>query len=402
MRLNLKFFLNLQGKNSGKKKVQSSKKVSTGVKRKRKSSENERLKQRSRKSNKKFRKESLVDVLSSSLNWESIEQLFFWEILVSHDDVTLEYLLPIFNRLDSVKHSEAVCYLFQMIKSSEPTYELIRYITHRRVDDNIARALFINWAKKTPTNQMSQMFIKLMNKSAIQQSSGGKPETTLKKIKFNESLNSVNKVKLTAQQQLQQNQKRGSIIYDEEDLDKVPNLDQVLGHLNKLRLNNSCIGFILNENLIECLKKIYNKYLDDDLKKKYSDLFTLADEFIQNEEQSDPQNEEQDEEEDNSDSEEENRRGRKNRPSKKSKRNSRGKSGKKPRFKASSSGDEDCENGDENEDDNEENEESDHSSESEMTKKKKQKRGQTGKSSNQQPPRKKLKHLKSSDNDSDE
>lgn len=389
-----------KGKNTGKKKAQSSKKVSTGVKRKRKSSENERLKQRGRKSKKKFRKESLVDVLSSSLNWESIEQLFFWEILVSHDDVTLEYLLPIFNRLDSVKHSEAVCYLFQMIKSSEPTYELIRYITHRRVEDNIARALFINWAKKTPTSQMSQMFIKLMNKSAIQQSSGVKPETTLKKIKFNESLNLVNKVKLTAQQQLEQNQKRGSSIYDEEDLEKIPNLDQVLGHLNKLRLNNSCISFILNENLIECLKKMYNKYLDDDLKKKYSDLFTLADEFIQNEEQSDPQNDE--DEEEISDSEEENRRGRKNRSNKKSKRGSRGKAGKKPRFKASSSGDENDENGDENEDDDEPNEESDHSSESELTKKKKQKRGQSGKSSNQQPPRKKLKHLKSSDNDSDE
>lgn len=335
------------------------------------------------------------------MNWESIEQLFFWEILVSHDDVTLEYLLPIFNRLDSVKNSEAVCYLFQMIKSSEPSFELIRYITQRKVEDNVARALFINWSKKTSSSQMSQMFIKLLNKSANQQSTTTKPETTLKKIKLNESLNSVNKVKLTAQQQLEQNQKRGSSIYDEEDLEKIPNLDQVLGHLNKLRLNNSCIAFILNENLIECLKKIYNKYLDDDLKKKYSDLFTLADEFNQNDEQSDAHNEDQEEDE-NSQSDEETQRGRKNRTNKKSKRGSRGKTGKKPRFKASSSGDEEEENDEENDDDDQQSDDTDLSSESEISKKKKQKRGQTGKSSNQQPPRKKLKHLKSSDNDSDE
>ena len=105
-------------------------------------------------------------------------------------------------------------------------------------------------------------------------------------------------MKLTALQQLEQHQKRnGSNSLSQDDWEKpnaMPSLDQVLSHLNKLRLNNTAIGFILTDKLLQMLRKVYQKCGDEaaknpgtssdednekegnDLRKKYADLFALA------------------------------------------------------------------------------------------------------------------------------
>lgn len=79
------------------------------------------------------------------------------------------------------------------------------------------------------------------------------------------------------------------------DRDQLPTLDQVLFYLNRLRLNNECINFILKENILEALHKVYKKHCDEELKRRYADLFTLADEFDVEENASDEnQNDETD------------------------------------------------------------------------------------------------------------
>ena len=124
---------------------------------------------------------------------------------------------------------------------------------------------------------MAQIFSKLLSKSSLRT----QPQTTAKKIKFNEPTS--NNKKLTAEQQLEiANQQKASGKSDRlqlSDPDAIPSLDLVLFQLNRLRLNNDCINFILKEVLIETLQKMYKKHCDEELKKKYADLFTLADEF---------------------------------------------------------------------------------------------------------------------------
>ena len=216
---------------------------------------------KSKKTNQKFRKETMVDVLNTSLQWDTIEQIFFWEILLAHDGINLDYLLPIFNRLDPNKNAEAICYLFQLIKSSEPSFELVKYIVQRRNEDNLARALLINWCKRDSA-KMIQIFIKLLNKTAAgahyqnsggsgsatfsssqqqQQAQAGKlDQSTVKKITLATSGNNK-AVKLTAQQQLEQVEKQkrlnaqhqsalnGSmVLIDDEDLKKMPTIEQVI------------------------------------------------------------------------------------------------------------------------------------------------------------------------------
>ena len=258
---------------------------------------------------KPFRKETLMDVIHTSLLWETVEQVFFWELVLA-TDIDFDYLLPVFSKLDSNRNAEATSVMFQLLKTSDPTLDILRHVLLRRVDDNITRALFIHWTITSGDTKMAQLFTKILNKSAttIQQHN----QTTAKKIKYNESLSSNNK-KLTAEQQLEMmaNQKKTTDNNGSKSLksdsansnqlgDSVPSLDQVLAHLNKLRLNSNCISFILKENLLETLKKIYKKYCDEETKKKYADLFLLADDCNNN---NNSNNSNSDNEKDNDDNE---------------------------------------------------------------------------------------------------
>ena len=225
---------------------------------------------------------------------------------MAHDDIDVNCMLPLLDKLDSNNHDEAIFNVFQMIKSSEPTYDLVKFICRRRVDENMERALFIHWTRRVTSGEtkMSQIFSKLLCKSASSQST--QQSTTLKKIKYIESF--TNNKKLTAEQQLEiasqqrsaraGSNKQNSTASNLMDKDQMPTLDQVLFYLNKLRTNNYCINFILKENLLESLQKVYRKYCDDELKKKYADLFTLSDEFeVESDDNDDNDNYESDPEE---------------------------------------------------------------------------------------------------------
>jgi hypothetical protein len=150
----------------------------------------------------KFKKETLLEVIGTSLMWESIEQIFFWDLLCSHESVSTSYLLPIFNRLDSTKNAEATGFLFDILKCHDPTFDLVKLVIFRRCEDNLARSLLINWARgSSGTEKMSQIFIRLLkmslSSSASQtssQQSMSSQQTTMKKIKYNETLSSNNKV----------------------------------------------------------------------------------------------------------------------------------------------------------------------------------------------------------------
>ena len=154
---------------------------------------------------KSFRKETLLDVVHTSLQWESIEQMFFWELVIATDTIDVDCLLPVFACLDSTRHAEATSVLFQLLKTSDPTLDIVSHVLQRRVDDPVARALFIHWTNTSGETKMTQIVTKLLNKAALQRQQMQQQQqtaTTAKKIKYNESLSS-NAKKLTAEQQLE-------------------------------------------------------------------------------------------------------------------------------------------------------------------------------------------------------
>ncbi len=146
------------------------------------------------------KKNSLYGVLEASLSWESIEQVWFWQILLAHDDINVNYLLPILDRLDANQHAEAVFSLFQMLKLAEPTFDLVKFLCRRRIDEKMEKALFVHWMRRASSGEtkLSQIFCKLLNKSANAQST--QQASTLKKINLHSFSNNR---KLTAEQQLE-------------------------------------------------------------------------------------------------------------------------------------------------------------------------------------------------------
>ena len=145
---------------------------SSAKKRKRKKAKKSRMlgvkksKNEGKKKSPVFKKETLLDVISTSLQWESVEQLFFWDLLCSHESISNEFLLKLFNRLDANKHAEAIGYIFDILKCSEPTLELVKMVTQRRCEDNLGRSLLIAWARDgSNSEKMSKIFVSLLRAS---------------------------------------------------------------------------------------------------------------------------------------------------------------------------------------------------------------------------------------------
>ena len=82
-----------------------------------------------------FRKDTLMNVLNASLEWESIEQLFLWQIIGAHDCVAVEHALPLMPKLEFAAHAEALTALLLLLKREMPTADLLRHLLSREQKD---------------------------------------------------------------------------------------------------------------------------------------------------------------------------------------------------------------------------------------------------------------------------
>ena len=82
-----------------------------------------------------FRKDTLMNVLNASLEWESIEQLFLWQIIGAHDCVSVEHALPLMPKLEFRSHAEALTALLLLLKRESPTPDLLRHVLSREQKD---------------------------------------------------------------------------------------------------------------------------------------------------------------------------------------------------------------------------------------------------------------------------
>lgn len=60
-------------------------------------------------------KESLMSLLTASLNWETFEQYCFWQLICAHD-FPIKYVLPILPKLQFRDHAEALTSILFMLK----------------------------------------------------------------------------------------------------------------------------------------------------------------------------------------------------------------------------------------------------------------------------------------------
>nr|XP_039258318.1 integrator complex subunit 3-like [Styela clava] len=195
-----------------------------------------------------MKKDSVLNVLMKSLEWETFEQYSTWHLLAVHD-IAPDVALPLVANLSHRKHPEALTMFLLLFRHKKPTLDMVRHITARnyRDNDNFALSLLRHWVLHHE-NEITEHICTLLNKS--------KPRSTPPRKGLRQSVRSSQTGLLQTTQ---------------------PTTLHLLGHLEELRKNNlpkSC-GLFTQDSLIASLTYVQS-HCDDSDKLKFSELFALV------------------------------------------------------------------------------------------------------------------------------
>jgi len=65
-----------------------------------------------------FRSDAVSSLATTSLNWETIEQYFFWQLVTAHD-VNMKVILSNVTKLDYNNHPETLTSIMLMLKKEK-------------------------------------------------------------------------------------------------------------------------------------------------------------------------------------------------------------------------------------------------------------------------------------------
>lgn len=71
-----------------------------------------------------FRSDAVPSLATSSLNWETMEQYFFWQLVSAHD-VDIKVILSNITKLDYNNHAETLTSILLTLKKEK--YVLLNY-----------------------------------------------------------------------------------------------------------------------------------------------------------------------------------------------------------------------------------------------------------------------------------
>ncbi|CAH8578998.1 unnamed protein product [Schistosoma margrebowiei] len=107
-----------------------------------------------------FPNNDLTNILNASLEWNSIEQLFFWQLINAHEIPTSRFL-PLIHAVDSFKHPEACSNLILLLKLEKPSFELVRALLSRRNSNDLLSMTALHfWS--CPDNQHAGRFSNIL------------------------------------------------------------------------------------------------------------------------------------------------------------------------------------------------------------------------------------------------
>ncbi|XP_052100494.1 integrator complex subunit 3-like isoform X1 [Mytilus californianus] len=187
-----------------------------------------------------FRKDSFLSVLNASLDWETLEQYFLWQLISAHN-IPVEHVMPILPKLDFTQHAEALSSILVLLKQECPSPDLLRIIMCRdcKKTDYFVVSILKYWA---------QEFEDKLAEHINQQVS-----------KFNGTP--------------KKRQRSGSSSKKDS-----PSIEQILLHLDHVRQVCKNISFLNNENIQHALQQV-QQTASESLKTKFSDLLALAEDI---------------------------------------------------------------------------------------------------------------------------
>ena len=191
-----------------------------------------------------FRNDSIQSLLKMSLSWETIEQFFLWQLIRAHD-ISIDSIIPLVSHLNYHQHPEAVSAIALMLKQNNLTPDTIKYLFSRDIRDQVDPFLS-TMVKYWCDNDMEKLGDLISGLLSTRY-----PATFPNKRKRNKTLSAT-----------------------------VPSADQVLEHLNLLRMN--CKKYEgLSLYSLESMQKallIAQNNSTDSQKKHFNDLFALTEE----------------------------------------------------------------------------------------------------------------------------
>ncbi|KAM8884511.1 integrator complex subunit 3 isoform X1 [Synchiropus splendidus] len=190
-----------------------------------------------------FRKDSVLNILIQSLDWETFEQFSTWQLFLSHS-LPLETVIPILQHLKYKEHPEAMSCLLLQLRREKPTEEMVKMVLSRPChrEDQFATSVLRHWTIKH--------------------------EDTLAEHVKNQLIKNNN-----------QPRKRQSLRSSSSKLAQLT-LEQILEHLDNLRLSLSTSknNFFSQTPILQALQHVQAS-CDEAHKMRFSDLFSLAEEY---------------------------------------------------------------------------------------------------------------------------
>ncbi|XP_067267297.1 integrator complex subunit 3 isoform X1 [Chanodichthys erythropterus] len=191
-----------------------------------------------------FRKDSVLNILIQSLDWETFEQYSTWQLFLAHS-IPLETIIPILQHLKYKEHPEALsCLLLQLRREKRPSEEMVKMVLSRpyHQEDQFTTSILRHWAAKHDDllgEHVKALLIKNNNMP----------------------------------------RKRQSLRSSSSKLAQLT-LEQMLEHLDSLRLNlsNTKNNFFSQTPILQALQHVQAS-CDEAHKMRFSDLFSLAEEY---------------------------------------------------------------------------------------------------------------------------
>ncbi|XP_072304491.1 integrator complex subunit 3 [Eucyclogobius newberryi] len=190
-----------------------------------------------------FRKDSVLNILIQSLDWETFEQYSTWQLFLAHS-IALETIIPILQHLKYKEHPEALSCLLLQLRREKPSEEMVKMVLSRpcHPEDHFTTSLLRHWATRHDETLGEHIKAQLIKNNS-------------------------------------QPRKRQSLRSSSSKLAQLT-LEQILEHLDNLRLSlcNVKNSFFSQTPILQALQHVQAS-CDEAHKMRFSDLFSLAEEF---------------------------------------------------------------------------------------------------------------------------
>ncbi|XP_058475262.1 integrator complex subunit 3 isoform X2 [Solea solea] len=190
-----------------------------------------------------FRKDSVLNILIQSLDWETFEQYSTWQLFLAHS-IPLETIIPILQHLKYKEHPEALSCLLLQLRREKPSEEMVKMVLSRpcHPEDHFTTSILRHWASK-----------------------------------YDDTLGEHIKAQLIKNNN--QPRKRQSLRSSSSKLAQLT-LEQILEHMDNLRLSlsNTKNNFFSQTPILQALQHVQAS-CDEAHKMRFSDLFALAEEY---------------------------------------------------------------------------------------------------------------------------